>query len=414
MSLMAGIAVRTVQHDPEARLHLGGFAGREPSTGVLEYPQIRVLYLADDENSLRVVLVSADYCNFDTNFVDGVRAQLEKADIQSVIACTHNHCGPAAYHAEKDFTGAVDELYLAYVKSQILEAVYEAAEATTPVDSIAVRRGQAQGDLLMNRTTTGEKVIDGALTPWMYKRWEPDMPARAFTELDLELATLEVYLRDGRKIVLINFACHPITLGASTVAARDFVGPMLRGVECGDPNCTALFFNGAAGDVNPAMHDYGPEAAEHFGNLLATQIVSVLEGPGRRCDQALKFGEDAAVIDYTNGTQHRARMSCLRIGDLSLITVPGELYNSFGLEIKRMGDNPDFAPIVLGYANGSTGYIPSQEFLENPKRYQFDTGVASYYGHLLFSPGHGNPHGIPYSDIGRRIVTTAVRLLALW
>jgi hypothetical protein len=45
-------------------------------------------------------------------------------------------------------------------------------------------------------------------------------------------------------------------------------------------------------------------------------------------------------------------------GDLALVAVPGELYNTLGTQIKREAGR---FMLLLGYTNGYAGYIPDRE-----------------------------------------------------
>ena len=82
-------------------------------------------------------------------------------------------------------------------------------------------------------------------------------------------------------------------------------------------------------------------------------------------------------------------VQALRIGDLALVSAPGELFVELGLEIKRR--SPFGQTMVLELANDGIGYIPT--------RRAFDEGAYEPEASAL-CPGEGE-----------RIVETAVRLL---
>lgn len=72
-----------------------------------------------------------------------------------------------------------------------------------------------------------------------------------------------------------------------------------------------------------------------------------------------------------------AQLSVLVIGnELVLYTVPGELFSSVGKRIKSLsGDMPS---MLVGYSNGSLGYLPSEEAMAEGG---YEVGVAyRYYG----------------------------------
>ena len=83
-------------------------------------------------------------------------------------------------------------------------------------------------------------------------------------------------------------------------------------------------------------------------------------------------------------------VQALRIGDLALVSAPGELFVELGMEIKRR--SPFGQTIILELANDSIGYIPT--------RRAFEEGAYEPEASILVS------------GEGERIVETALDLLA--
>jgi hypothetical protein len=54
-----------------------------------------------------------------------------------------------------------------------------------------------------------------------------------------------------------------------------------------------------------------------------------------------------------------AEVQAWRVGDLAVVTAPGEIFNQIGVEIK--GASPFAQTLFVGYANGSIGYVPVPE-----------------------------------------------------
>ena len=52
-------------------------------------------------------------------------------------------------------------------------------------------------------------------------------------------------------------------------------------------------------------------------------------------------------------------MSAIQLGPVGLVFHPGELYTCYGLMIRR--DSPLRETLVVGYADGSVGYLPDPE-----------------------------------------------------
>ena len=102
------------------------------------------------------------------------------------------------------------------------------------------------------------------------------------------------------------------------------------------------------------------------------------------------------VIDDLDFSDLDARLILVRrinrsvifhLGDLEIITIPGELFSTFGIEIKKHFHAP--MRIVWGYANYSAGYIVEKD--EFGKGYEsmqtpFLQGEAELYvDHLIKS-----------------------------
>jgi neutral ceramidase len=86
----------------------------------------------------------------------------------------------------------------------------------------------------------------------------------------------------------------------------------------------------------------------------------------------------------------RTWVQALRIGDLALVSAPGELFVELGLEIKRR--SPFGQTMVLELANDSAGYLPARRAYEEGA-YEPEAS--------LFGPG-----------VGEQIVEAALGLLA--
>jgi neutral ceramidase len=85
----------------------------------------------------------------------------------------------------------------------------------------------------------------------------------------------------------------------------------------------------------------------------------------------------------------RTWVQALRIGDLALVSAPGELFVELGLAIKQR--SPFGQTMVLELANDSVGYLPT--------RRAFEEGAYEPEA-SLFGPG-----------VGEQIVEAAIELL---
>ena len=394
--IYAGFSALPVVHDLNKLYYLGGFSGRGPATGVLEYPQIRTVYL-HSYSGTSVAIVSLDYCCLDHDFITKVRQKLKKQEIESIISCTHNHAGICTIHSKDNILGIVNEEYLELVCRSIFESIECAKENIQEVEHITSHRATLVGNFIMNRTFVDEKGF-------MHKRLQNHTPTTVFKDFDREIIAIRISTKN-EDFVIVNFSCHVNVLDRSnTLVGRDFVGPMLEVLEnnLGDKKTQAIFLNGAAGDVRPAVWESSLETAAAFGGMLGIQIaLAVKKNNGEILERSISFQELDAPIAFTDGSKLAVPVSCLRIGNQQLITVPGELYSSLSLRIKEAAG--EIKPVIVGYANGTLGYLPDKKCVE--KNHPEDVAIRSRTVQQYFD----GP--LPLSDLGERIAETAISLL---
>lgn len=88
--------------------------------------------------------------------------------------------------------------------------------------------------------------------------------------------------------VLVNYACHPVSLGGSNkLISPDYVGPMRELIER-ETGATCVFLHGASGNLTPRRsYEASVDAAEQNGRELGFAALATLSGmlpPGRRLE----------------------------------------------------------------------------------------------------------------------------------
>src|SRR5690606_22755178 len=78
---------------------------------------------------------------------------------------------------------------------------------------------------------------------------------------------------------IVNYACHPTTLGwENRLISPDYVGEMRRVVEA-DTNAPCLFLQGASGDLAPAeQYSEDTALADRYGAQLGHAVLATLYG----------------------------------------------------------------------------------------------------------------------------------------
>lgn len=108
---------------------------------------------------------------------------------------------------------------------------------------------------------------------------------------DHTLLVGRVVREDGRVSgVLVNYACHPVSLGgANRLISPDYIGPLRQLIESHGVE-TCVFLHGASGNMTPRRsYQADVEAAVHNGRELGFAVLSCLESmppPGMQYEYA--------------------------------------------------------------------------------------------------------------------------------
>jgi hypothetical protein len=398
VSLQVGVA--TLDCTPPAGLAMSGFAARtEGAAGA--HDAITVRALAVDET----VLVTVDACGLHEDFCARVRAKVPGT---VVLTATHTHGGPATVPGRLggpvDF-GYLEALHVACVAAA--RAARAARESATLEVGVAADPGVAQ-----NR-----RRADGPV-------FAPMTVAR-FRRADGRIAAC-----------VVSYPCHPVVLGPDNLLwTADYPGVVRGVVEAAGPGSVCLFLTGCCGELNTghSAHasmtlegagDRSFAAAERIGRRIGLaalaaptrelsdpsgaaavsgEIALPLEpadpaatatlaagwasemataDPGRRAllSSWLDWAREVAPRTATSWT---ARVTVLRWGGLRIVALPGE---PFSVTARRTAELVAGECLVIGYADGSPGYLPPAE--EFPYGgYEIDEAHRYYGMPAPFAPG---------------------------
>jgi hypothetical protein len=420
---------------PPVGIHLTGFAGRPPSTGVHDDLTATALVLGErgaasgengedgaDDPATRVALVALDLIGLHG---DALTAAIKErtAEVTGIapervfLSCSHTHYGPAL-GAERE--GGESPAAVAYREAlpHHIAGVVAMGDAARRPASLAAGRGAVRVGI--NRR---ERKADGRLVLGQHPEGALDSEVLVWRFDDASAAPPEPGAPPGwvRRssppiAVVVNYACHAVSLGSSMrLISADFPGvtrALLERLVGG----TALFTQGAAGNINPSLmgpdwghprllgHALGAEAARvallaqpvaslplrvaretlAFPALLPVSVeagrarIARLEADREQLDQAGRDGggADAGRRWWNTRTLERARrglaaleggeplppitgdVAALRIGDAALAANPTELFCEIGVAIKRASPFPWTG--VAGYTDGSAGYFPTR------------------------------------------------------
>ncbi len=379
-----------------------GFYLNRRAESVLSPLKVRALALRNRRQG--VLLVSVDLLGFTVDASDTLRRRIAVScglpEQNVLVACTHTHTSPPTQPMPG--LGNIAPEYLARVQEEVVHA----AEA-------------AWADLSPAQLSFVQEVVE----PIGYNRARGD-----FCDIDANLSVL-TFVREENHIYLLNYACHPVTLGPTRQVSADYPGALIEQIE-EQTGAKALFFQGFCGDIDPVVnlnHWAGGtfEDVRFYGRLLAERALRptnpatdfpdpVLAVKEIRIALPLRVGakedipheKDRFVRDnahfpgadrFAEAWQRMAveaydryardpfvrnvPVQAFRFGPVKLVALPGEVFASFGMKLRRT-----FSPLVpLGYANGNVGYIPTARAFRKRKDYAAHA-APKFYALFPFSP----------------------------
>ncbi len=370
-----------------------GYVGcLEPSAGV--HDPLQAVALAVEVNGTRCVLIGLDTLVVTSGFTTAVRSELQEEGVDGddvLIGASHTHGGPDVFGFWEVGEGPPPE------------------QATVAATVLAARR--ALDDLEAATLYWGEAEVPDVSINRRDERHGPTDPA---------VSVLSAKSQESGEVIglLVNFACHPVTLDYSNLDfTADYVWALRETVRAVYPSAAAVFLNGAAGNINPARYPYDqkaniyiPQTKENYpvywggyddalrmGRVLGAAAIQATERSrplearsitSRRSDVELplKSGEDLdAFLDFMAfRASYRSRLQALdglptevqriSIGDLSIVGLPGEPFVELGLELKRSSTSP---LLVAGYANDDVRYVLTDESYDGGQYETVGTPLAA-------------------------------------
>jgi hypothetical protein len=322
---------------------------------------LRAAVLLLDDGETKAAIVTLDVVGAWDDLVKLAREKIEELTgvpaANIMVAASHNHSGP-------DF-----EIDSPWGRELIAKLGNAAKQAADNMKAVSIGYAEDRIGFSINR----RKVIDGRAVV----RLNPDGPN------DPRVKVLR--FDDGSSLtpmaVLMHAVCHPcfFTWGDKgsqpypngyPKMSADFPGEAQTFVEmCYGHKTNALFLQGCAGDIRPNLPGYPYRCADEAdiqwaGRDLGGAVVRSLAGSVTRerlKERPAYYGLRVAnSIVSLPGKEGRlsAELQALKIGPYLLLTMPGEPMVEYGFKLEQaIADRA--VPIIVGYANGNLGYIPT-------------------------------------------------------
>jgi len=399
---------------------IAGFSNNKPANGIHDEVWARAMVL--DDGKTRLAIVVLDAIGFMNNDVIDLRSRISKeAGITyAIVTSTHTHEGPdlLGLWGESPFRSGINPAHMEFVKNQAAKAVDQAAKNIRPA-RLSISQ-DLTGAIPLVLDTRKPEVFDSGL--------------RMIQILDKE---------NGQTLgTLINHGNHPETLwSGNLLITSDFPHFVREGIEKGVYHKDSLMMAGVGGvtvyasgavgglmTTHPRLTVKDPFSGEEFkeptfekaaaqGKSMANLALQAMAKPEEVIDSAAisviaktlpipldnKMFKLAAMLGImkrgtTGWMKMKSELAVIKIGPISMVTIPGELYPEIlngGVEAP-VGQDFNIAPVetpairemmpgkykfMFGLANDEIGYIipKSQWDVKAPYTYGKD---GSPYGEV--------------------------------
>jgi hypothetical protein len=399
------VGVGRVDITPAEPVHLGGYASRTaPFKSVGQRIFAKALAIQDSTGQV-TLLVAADTIGtprwFNDRLAERVAQDLKIPRERFLFACSHSHSTPAIKGALENAYGLTGEAAQGVEKysMEFLQKSFLAAQAAlTNLEPAKLSFGRGEAHFAANRRQFGKDGVFIGVNPTGV--------------VDNDVPVLRVQRADGStKALVLAYACHCTTLGATDEVSGDWAGHAQAYLEGVYPESTALFITGCGADANPSPRG-NPANAKQHGLALAGAAARVLNepmlslsGPVRaafgRVDLPLgplpkKEDFEAKLTNSAPGvvrfakqflgmiaagqplpTSYPCPVQVLRFGeDLTLIALGGEVVVDYSYRLRR--ELPRERVWTAAYCNDVFAYVPSVRILIEGG-YEADSNLI-YYG----------------------------------
>jgi hypothetical protein len=394
--LKAGAAV--VDMSPEVGVSIAGYFNDRKAVDIHDPINARALVLENEDQSLAIVVADLiAVTEEETKPAKERAAELTGIPVENIMmSATHTHYGPSTVGI---FNSPKEEAYCEMVARKMGDAVRLAQNRAR-----AAVMGRASGsvpeevfnrDWLMKDGTV--MMNPGFLNPDRVKCMGPTDP---------QVGVLAVRTAEGEPIAaLANYALHYVGGPYHDEISADYFGYFARALERMLGGGVAIMANGACGNINNCNWDREAPAyphpyyqAERVGTVVAAEayrrwnqiwdwsedvalgvangypmfrrrepdaamneeMETLLSGPADPDNYKWMYARERQALMQTPLDQ-LAQIQAMRIGNLGLVALPGEVFVEIGLAIKEQSPFPQ--TMVAELANQSFGYIPTDKAL---------------------------------------------------
>jgi neutral ceramidase len=399
---MLQVGSASVDITPNLGCHLIGYFNDRIATAIHDPLHAKALAISNGEMTIGIVV-----CDLIAVPGDVVRAAKERIASETgvppervMICATHTHTGPSI----KGSLGTpATEGYAEWVAPRIADAFIQASRQLRPAQ-VAFTRGNCASEVHNRRRV----MKDGSVR--MNPGYQHPEMVRPAGPTDPELGVLIFRSPDREPLgVLANLGLHYVGAGVHDAVSADYFaefGVALQRIA--GARFQAILANGCFGDINNCDFDKPARTSpdpyfqiRRVANIVAAEAWKAWnilreedfrdEVPlGARLEMVpfkarvpsleelaqakarLAAGDDPndhewvyareLVLMESDPSEWDVPISAMRIGDLGLVGLPGEVFSQIGLDIKAA--SPFAQTMLLGLANGTVGYVATDQAMD--------------------------------------------------
>jgi len=385
--LRAGYA--KVDITPTGPVYMGGYDLRDaPSDGIHGNDRLYVRALVFEQNGTRIAFVMADVIGIYNH--DSWRSKISEATgipaADILLGDVHDHAAPSPYDKR-------NAEWIKQFEPALLSAVRDANARLEPVHIAA---GTGHSRIAMNRRQVRTADTRSTLTfdendrSQTFGKAKTDKPVeiREFAgvvrlganpdgPIDDKVQVVRIDSTSGKPIaVMIHYPCHGTSLGGrNSKISGEWMGRMQEYVEKQFPGVGSIYFQGAAGDINPrvvgGLDGYQDDVKTTWalGEEIGTEVARVYRSlsPLPPTNTSIQLETRDILLprqyrelfeDFSN-TVVKVPTTAVRIGDLMWVNFPGEMFHAIGERVRAA--EPATHAHILGYTNGYVGYFPEKK-----------------------------------------------------
>jgi neutral ceramidase len=293
-----------------------------------------------------------------------------------LLVATHTHSAPETLGLTALPRTATFARWRAALVEQLGRALHEAARGLSP-RQLGLARSELKGFSIYRRIREPHGIVLSTFADTALVRRQADKPQDDSVWVAAFLDEVGV-----PREVVVNATCHPVYEMCLPRVSPDYPGAMYVELQRLNVPAASLFFNGAAGNINPLFVSGGPQRAMAHGQRLADTVAAALQRltlvPARpfllrQRRLQLPCRRNAGWQDGREWVE--AELVLARMGSALFLFLPGEPFVETGLACRDQ--SPLAWTAVIGYAGESIGYIPTEQAFEEGG-YEVGPGRWSY------------------------------------